>query len=285
MNVSPTLAMNNLMKKREIEGLPIFKLGFGQSPFPVPNVMIEELQKNAHIKDYLHTQGLDILREQISHYYKTRFSVKSNADQIVVGPGSKELIFLAQLTLGRSLFLPKPSWVSYDPQAKLLGLRTHWIPTHAEDEWKLTAETAKVFLSNHPNKTFTTIFNYPNNPTGAIYSSEELASLTEVFREYGVLVISDEIYGEFTFENDHVSLGSIYPEGTIVCSGLSKWCGAGGWRLGYMIFPEELNNIKIALIEAGSETYSCASAPVGIYETMQPYFANSTSIIPGRLRS
>lgn len=262
MNVSPTLAMNNLMKKREIEGLPIYKLGFGQSPFPVPDIMVEELQKKAHVKDYLHTQGLDILREQISLYYKTRFSVESSADQIVVGPGSKELIFLAQLTLGRSLFLPMPSWVSYEPQAKLLGLQTHWIPTHAEDEWKLTPEALRRFLADHPNESFTTIFNYPNNPTGAIYTSEELKNLTSVFREYGVVVISDEIYGEFTFQNDHVSLASIYTDGTIVCSGLSKWCGAGGWRLGYMIFPKELNMTKIAVIEAGSETYSCASAPV-----------------------
>jgi len=262
MNVSPTLAMNNLMKKRETEGLPIYKLGFGQSPFPVPSIMVEELKNNAHVKDYLHTQGLDILREQISLYYKTRFSVNSDADQIIVGPGSKELIFLAQLTIGKSLFLPRPSWVSYEPQAKLLGLETHWIPTHPQDDWKLTDKGLTDFLSNYPKGTFTTILNYPNNPTGAIYTTEELERLTRIFREHEVIVISDEIYGEFTFDRDHISLGSIYPEGTIVCSGLSKWCGAGGWRLGYMIFPNELNKIKIAVIEAGSETYSCAAAPV-----------------------
>lgn len=262
MNVSPTLAMNNLMKKRESNGLPIFKLGFGQSPFPVPEIMVKELKTHAHVKDYLHTQGLDRLRDQISLYYRSRFAVASNSDQVVVGPGSKELIFLAQLKLGRSLFLPRPSWVSYEPQAKLLGLTTHWIDTTAEDEWKLTPEALRSFLVDHPNESFTTIFNYPNNPTGAIYAAKELENLTTVFREYGVVVISDEIYSEFTFENDHVSLGSIYTEGTIVSSGLSKWCGAGGWRLGYMIFPRELNDVKIGVIEAGSETYSCAAAPV-----------------------
>jgi len=262
MNVSPTLAMNNLMKKRELAGLPIFKLGFGQSPFPVPTIMVEELKAHAHVKDYLHTQGLESLRESISSYYHNRFSVKSEADQIVVGPGSKELLFLSQLTLNRPLFLPKPSWVSYEPQAKLLGLSTYWIDTKADEDWKLTPESVEAFLAMHPKNSFTTIFNYPSNPTGASYTSQELESLTVVFRKYGVVVISDEIYGEFTFNAKHVSLGSVYPEGTIVCSGLSKWCGAGGWRLGYMIFPEELKHIKVGVIEAGSETYSCASAPV-----------------------
>lgn len=262
MNVSPTLAMNNLMRHRQESGQKVYKLGFGQSPFPVPQILVDQLRKHAHIKDYLHTQGLPVLRESVSNYYHREFDVSSKADNVVIGPGSKELIFLSQLCLNRSLLLPRPSWVSYEPQARLLGLETHWIDTDSDMHWKLQAEDVERFLSNHASQKFVSIFNYPNNPTGAIYTKSELEELANVFRKYDVIVISDEIYGEFTFHHRHVSLASVYPEGTIVCSGLSKWCGAGGWRLGYMIFPKELAQIKIRVIEAGSETYSCASAPV-----------------------
>lgn len=262
MKISPTLAMNNLMKERQSTGQDVYKLGFGQSPFPVPKLMVEQLKTYAHIKDYLHTQGLLSLREKVSQYYHRKFDVDSKADNVVIGPGSKELIFLAQLSMKRSLFLARPSWVSYEPQASLLGLDTHWIDTQAKSNWKLQADDLESFLSVHNDHNFISIFNYPNNPTGAAYSLEELKALTSIFRKYGVIIISDEIYGEFTFHKKHVSLASVYPEGTIVCSGLSKWCGAGGWRLGYMIFPKELDDIKIKVIEAGSETYSCASAPV-----------------------
>jgi len=262
MRLSPTLAMNNLMKERQQKGLPVYKFGFGQSPFPVPEIMVEELKRYAHVKDYLHTQGLLALRESIASYYHKQFDIQCSADQIIVGPGSKELLFLSQLALNRDLLLPRPSWVSYEPQAKLLGKQTVWVDCHAENAWKLQAEELKAVLEEQKSRLFTMVFNFPSNPSGASYSKEELESLANVCREYNVVVISDEIYAEFSFESKHTSFAKVYPEGTIVCNGLSKWCGAGGWRLGYLIVPKELEKIKSKILEAGSETYSCAAAPV-----------------------
>ena len=262
MNISPTLAINQLTRKRINNGMETFKLGFGQSPFPVPDILIQKLQEFAHVKDYLPTQGLPQLRESIASYHSAKSGHTISPEQVVVGPGSKELIFLTQLSLNRDLVLPSPSWVSYAPQARLLDKPLHWIHTSSGDDWKLNAEKLDAFLNSNKSTSFFTILNNPNNPSGMTYSEKEVKDLSEIARKHDLIIVSDEIYSEFDFNEKHINFSSHYPEGTILCNGLSKWCGAGGWRLGYMIFPEELNDLKIKVIQAGSETYSCASAPV-----------------------
>jgi aspartate/methionine/tyrosine aminotransferase len=126
----------------------------------------------------------------------------------------------------------------------------------------LQASALDTFLQAHPGEKFFLILNYPNNPTGTTYCEKEQKALSAVARKHDLIIISDEIYAEFDFRGQHKSLSEYYPEGTITCNGLSKWCGAGGWRLGYMIFPPALDALKKAVIQAGSETYSCASAPI-----------------------
>jgi len=107
------------------------------------------------------------------------------------------------------------------------------------------------------------ILNHPGNPDGLSYSSDELIALTQEFRKHNIQVISDEIYGLLNHRGDHVSLAKHYPEGTIVTSGLSKWCGAGGWRLGVAMLPTDLPRaFKDTLLGIASETYSCAPLPV-----------------------
>jgi aspartate aminotransferase len=104
--------------------------------------------------------------------------------------------------------------------------------------------------------------NYPNNPTGKSYSDTMLKDLAAVARKYHVIVLSDEIYGEINFTYSHKSIARYYPEGTIVSSGLSKWCGAGGWRLGINVFPEELTWLLEAMASVASETFTSTSAPI-----------------------
>jgi aspartate aminotransferase len=107
------------------------------------------------------------------------------------------------------------------------------------------------------------VFNYPGNPDGLTYTESELTALTTVFRKYNILVISDEIYGLLNHQGNHVSLARFYPEGTIITTGLSKWCGAGGWRLGVALLPTTIEEkLKKTMIGIASETYSCASTPV-----------------------
>ena len=106
------------------------------------------------------------------------------------------------------------------------------------------------------------ILNYPSNPTGRTFNADELARLAEVAQRNGVLLLSDEIYGELHHRGEHVSIARFYPEGTIVSSGLSKWCGAGGWRLGTFLIPPRMRWLLDAMAAAASETYTSTSAPI-----------------------
>ena len=134
VNIKPsaTLAINELSQKLEKEGKKIYKFGLGQSPFPVPNTIVKQLQLNAHKKDYLNVSGLLELREAIAKYHSKKNKYPYTADNIIVGPGSKELIFQTQLIMNGDLLLPYPSWVSYEPQANIINKKIHWLKTTAK---------------------------------------------------------------------------------------------------------------------------------------------------------
>jgi len=106
------------------------------------------------------------------------------------------------------------------------------------------------------------ILNYPSNPTGATYRAEELREIARVARRHRFVLLSDEIYGDLHHRGQHVSVARFYPEGTIVSNGISKWCGAGGWRLGAFIFPPDMRWLLEAMAAAASETYTSVAAPI-----------------------
>ena len=259
---SATLAINEKSKKLQEEGREIFRLGLGQSPFPVPDLLIEELKKNAHQKDYLAVKGLAALREVIAAHYQRREGVSYCLEDVLIGPGSKELMFLIQLVYYGDLVIPTPSWVSYAPQAAIIGRNVHWIAAREEDGWRLSAQVLEEHCRPDPTRPRIVILNYPNNPTGTSYRDEELQELAQVARRYKVILLSDEIYGETRFDGQHVSIAKHYPEGTIISGGLSKWAGAGGWRLGCFVFPKQLHWLRDAIAVAASETFTSTSAPI-----------------------
>ena len=148
IKTSSTLAINELSKKLEKEGREIFKFGLGQSPFPIPSNIVKELQNNAHKKEYLNVSGLFELRKKIAQYHSEKNKYSYTVDEVIIGPGSKELIFQAQLILEGDLLLPIPSWVSYEPQAHILNKKIHWIETTAKDNWHLSPKS----LDNHCKK-------------------------------------------------------------------------------------------------------------------------------------
>ncbi len=259
---SATLLINERSKELISEGKKVFKLGFGQSPFPVPNVVVKSLQENAHHKDYLPVLGLPALRQAVADHACRTLKIDADADQVMIGPGSKELIFGTQMALDGDLLLPSPSWVTYEPQANLIGKEVFWISTHEYDNWLLNPDALEAACKYSESEYKLLIINYPNNPTGTTYSKSHLQSLVSVLRKHNVIVIADEIYGETHHDGEHISLASFYPEGTIISSGLSKWCGAGGWRLGTFIFPKELSWLRDAMRVVASETFSSVSAPI-----------------------
>ena len=262
LSQSATLAINERSAQLHKEGRDVYKLGLGQSPFPVAAPVVEELRANAHQKDYLPVKGLTQLREAVAGYHRRQEGIEYTREDVLVGPGSKELMFLVQLVYYGDLVIPTPSWVSYAPQANIIGRHIRWVPTRREDGWRITPDGLEALCQKDPTRPRILILNYPNNPSGTTYSGEELEKLAHVARRYKVILISDEIYGEVHFEGAHQSIARYYPEGTIISAGLSKWCGAGGWRLGTFTFPPSLRWLLDAVAVVASETFTSTSAPI-----------------------
>jgi len=260
LKASATLAINELSQKLITEGKEVFKFGLGQSPFPVPDIIVKELQKNAHQKDYLNVSGLIGLREVVANYHSNKNQYKYNAESVIIGPGSKELIFQTQLVLNCDLLLPSPSWVSYEPQAQILNKKVHWIKATAETNWHLDPEELDKTCASLNSVNKLLILNSPNNPSGTTHGN--LKELANVAKKHNVIIIADEIYAELDFTGEYKSITHHYPEKTIVSSGLSKWCGAGGWRLGMLVFPDELSYIRDSVRTVASETFTAVSAPI-----------------------
>ena len=262
MTNSATLAINERCAQLRQSGQEVFRLGLGQSPFPVPAPVVACLQENAHQKDYLPVKGLLQLRQSIVDYYRRTEGLDYSPDSVLVGPGTKELMFIVQLVYYGDLVIPTPSWVSYAPQAHILGRHLRWIPTDPRDGLGVTPEALKALCRHDPERPRLLILNYPGNPTGSAYGVKQLEAIAKVARRYRVLLLSDEIYGGLHFEGEHVSIARFYPEGTIISNGLSKWCGAGGWRLGAFVFPRSLDWLLEAMAAVASETFTSTSAPV-----------------------
>jgi aspartate aminotransferase len=260
--VSATLKINELSNQLKAQNKDVYKLGLGPSPFPVPESVVEELKINAHQKDYLPVRGLPSLQEAVANYYQRTQELYFNPEHILVGPGSKELMFILQLAYYGDLVIPTPSWVSYAPQAHIIGRHVYWLPTRSDNRWLLTPQELEKLCKKDPSKPRIVILNYPNNPTGCSYSETELKELADVASYYNLIILSDEIYGELNFTGSHVSIARYYPEGTIISSGLSKWCGAGGWRLGTFTFPSSLSWLLEGMAVVSSETFTATSAPI-----------------------
>ncbi|MEW8101106.1 MAG: aminotransferase class I/II-fold pyridoxal phosphate-dependent enzyme [Candidatus Thiodiazotropha endolucinida] len=262
MGESATLAINERSRQLMASGRDVYRLGLGQSPFPVPVHVRESLVRNAHQKDYLPVKGLPALREAIVNWVKRTEGLDYAVDNIVVGPGTKELMFLVQLVYYGDLVIPSPSWVSYAPQARIIGRQIHWLRTRPETGLGVEPEILEELCRQDPDRPRLLILNSPSNPTGLCYTEERLKALADVLRKYRVLALSDEIYSGTHFNGSHRSLARYYPEGTIISNGLSKWCGAGGWRLGFFVFPDSLSWLADAVAAVASETFTSTSAPI-----------------------
>ncbi len=262
---SATLRINNTaLQKRQI-GQDVFHFGFGQSPFPVPEQMQRSLCANADKKAYLPGLGLTELRQSIAGFLRQYFGYELDYEHIAIGPGSKELLFDLLYILEGTVLIPSPSWVSYKPIAQLLDKKVVSIPTHFDDRFKLNVDELKRALEQNPDQQYILILNAPSNPTGQVYNATELSAIADLCRAYNVHVVSDEIYALINFNQakDNVYQASIQnylPEQTYVTGGLSKAFCAGGWRLGFMTYPDPL--FGKALQTLVSETFSCTSAPI-----------------------
>ena len=268
---SETLLINQLSLLRAENKQEVYKFGFGQSPFPIPEKITQSLAQAAARKEYMSVQGDPKLRSAIAQFHRKFEHRNFDADNIIIGTGSKILIFSVLAAFNKvEVILPAPSWVSYEPQAKLVGHKVKWLETNFENRWRLTPQTLDDYCKQrkNPDVPLILVLNYPNNPTGQSFDTEELKALAGIMQKHHIIVIADEIYSLLKLNGKQASIADFYPQGTIISSGISKWCGAGGWRLGFVHIPKELGKkLFRAVIGVASETYSCAAAPIQIAAT------------------
>ena len=269
---SSTLVINEKSKELIKKGKKVYQFGFGQSPFPVPESIINELKKNAHKKEYLPIQGLPKLREAISNYLLNKTNTNYPKENIIITPGSKEAMLLMHVAFNGEIILPAPSWVSYEPQAQIGLNKVHWIETSRENNWFPTAkELEDKIKSVGIDKNIILILNSPNNPSGTI--CKNLKELAIVAKKYKIIILSDEIYTDLTFCNKYESISKYYPERTFVSGGLSKWCGAGGWRVGFFAVPNKLSGLLENIKTLASESYSTVNSPAQ-FAAVEAYSGN-----------
>jgi aspartate aminotransferase len=257
---SSTLKINEISRELEDKGEKIFKFGFGQSPFQIPTNIVNALKDNAFQNKYLPMQGLKELREAVAKYTSSKKNYNYKSENVIIGPGSKELMFLLHILFDGEIILPAPSWVSYAPQAIIGRNKIQVIQTTRENNWFPTGAEIEEVILKDKNKNYLLFLNSPNNPSGQV--CENLEEISEITKKYNLTILSDEIYSELSFEEGFKSISSFCPEKTIISSGLSKWCGAGGWRLGYFIVPNSLSILRDSINVLASETFSAVSAPI-----------------------
>jgi|TARA_B110001452_G_scaffold165593_1_gene138230 aspartate aminotransferase len=258
---SSTLIINEKSKELISKGKKIYQFGFGQSPFPVPEKIVNTLKDNAHKKDYLPIQGLSELRKNISKYLLKNTGVNYPKENIIITPGSKEAMLLMHIAFNGEIILPAPSWVSYEPQAQIGLNKVHWIQTSRENNWFPTGlQLEKKIMSIKKKKNLILIINSPNNPSGTI--CKNMKEIARIAKKYKLIILSDEIYTDLSFDNNYESISKYYSDLTFISGGLSKWCGAGGWRLGFFAVPKKLSNFLQSLKSLASESYSTVNTPV-----------------------
>lgn len=260
---SATLAINQKVIALRSKNKIVYHFGFGQSPFHIHQTIVDALKDNATNNHYLPTIGLEALRNTIVEFLEKHQNIKANSDYIYIGPGSKKLLYHTILILDSVFLIPKGSWVSYGPQINIKNSNYVTLETHLENNFKLSPNTLKEYCEANPNQQKALLFNSPNNPTGAIYTNEELEQLAAVCKEYDIIVLSDEIYSQINFNEDFSpSISKFYPEKTIVFGGLSKVFSAGGYRLGFMVLPKDLQFLHNTYRSIFSETFSAVSSPI-----------------------
>ena len=240
-----------LEKMDDVVGLTVGQPDF-VTPWHIREAGIESLERGKTY--YTSNAGTFELRVEINNYMSRRFGVSYKPEsEIIVTVGGSEAIDIALrsiLTPGDEVIIPTPSFVCYAPLARMSGGVPVILETRYEDKFKIDPEMLKSLITP---KTKMLVLPYPNNPTGAIMTKEELEEIAEVIRDTNIVVLSDEIYAEMTYGHNHCSFASLEGmwERTIVASGFSKAYAMTGWRLGYICAPAPLTEQMLKIHQYG----------------------------------
>ena len=265
---SLTLAIDSKAKALRAEGVDIYSFGAGEPDFDTPEhikvAAIEAL--NAGFTKYTPSSGTAELRAAISEKFKRDNNLDYKPSEIIVSNGAKQSCFNAILAVcgeGDEVIIPAPFWLSYPEMVRLAGAEPIIVQTTQENDWKITPEQFEEAMSP---RTKMIIINSPGNPTGSVYTKEELRSIVEVAADEEIMILSDEIYESLTYDGaEHVSIASLTPEArdlTITVNGFSKAYAMTGWRIGYLGAPEKIAK-AIDSLQSHSTSGPCSFAQKG----------------------
>lgn len=245
IGASPTLALDAKTKELIRQGVDVLSFGVGEPDFDTPShikeVAIEAIK--AGFTKYTASSGIPELREAICEKLNKDNGLEYKPNEVLVSVGAKHSIYNAVMALcddGDEVIIPEPYWVSYPEMVKLAGGKVVTVPTGIKQGFKITAEQLEAAITK---KTSLLILNSPSNPTGAVYTEEELRKIAEVCVKHNISVISDEIYEKLVYDGKHISFASLGPEVkalTVTVNGVSKSYAMTGWRIGYAAGPKEV---------------------------------------------
>lgn len=240
---SATLAMSQRSNEMKAQGINVINMSVGEPDFMTPDY-VKEAGKRAiddNFSKYSPVPGYLSLRTAIANKLKRENNLNYSASEVIVGTGGKQGVcntILALVNPGDEVIIPAPYWVSYPQMVKLAGGEPVIVPAGIEQDFKVTANQLKVAITS---KTKLIILCSPSNPTGSVYTKEELEALAKIVLEHNNLfVLSDEIYEHINYVGCHASIAACegMKERTIICNGVSKAYAMTGWRLGWVAAPE-----------------------------------------------
>lgn len=262
------LALNEEIARRKAAGAPLVHLGFGESLLPVPPVVRDWLADGAGRTAYGPVAGDTAVRTAVAGYWERR-RLPTDPEQVVVAPGSKPLLMALMAVVDGDVLLPRPSWVTYAPQARLFGRPVHHVPipaghggAPAPDSLRETVRAAR----RHGGRPRLLVLTSPDNPTGALAPPEAIRQLCAVAADEDLLIVSDEIYRDLVHSPDlpFLSPAEVVGDRTVVTTGLSKTLGLGGWRIGAARFPDGPLGARLRsdVLAVASEVWSTLAGPM-----------------------
>ncbi len=265
---SLTLAIDSKSKALIAEGIDVCGFGAGEPDFDTPEHIKAAAQAALEMgfTKYTPSSGMPELREAIAQKLRSENGLDYKPSQVIVSNGAKQSCYNAIMAVcdpGDEVIIPAPYWLSYPEMVRLAGAIPVFVPTTQENDWKMTAEQFEDAMTP---RTKMVIINTPGNPTGSVYTHDELKGIVEVAAEEDIYILSDEIYEKLVYDDaKHVSIAGVTPEAydlTITINGFSKAYSMTGWRLGYLAAPEPIAKV-IDSLQSHSTSGPCSFAQKG----------------------
>ena len=267
-NVASNLALHEEVARRRAHGEHIVHLGFGESRFPIHPGLVDALRHGVGDSGYADVAGTLAARSAVAGYWSRR-ALPTAAHDVVLGPGSKPLLFALFAALGGPIVVPRPCWVTYPAQIRAIGAQVISVPVPPDgggvpDPDLLDRVLVEARAAANPVKAV--VLTLPDNPTGTLASAAAIERVCRSCAEHDVLVVSDEIYGDVLHPgvSAPVSPARIVPDRVVVTAGLSKSHSLGGWRIGVARFPATATGdaLRRGVLARGSEIWSSLAAPM-----------------------